>query len=447
MFGVTAGDQGTPVTAPATPEAAQWEGWGTALKPAFEPIVVARKPLISNVAENVLEHGTGGINVDACRIEAAQGDYDHPGNDLGCRDDETDWRIQKRQVPPSALGRWPANVVLSEEAAAELDAQSGVLKSGDNAVRTQEGTFLEHGGLGKAGDVQTTYGDSGGASRFFYCAKTSKAERWAGVDRCTCETFTEWVNEDREANTPAASDTPPPRAITEHTSGADTDSSTTGSGNKPTDQLPTDSKSTTETRTSRTTGSRTSNSSLPSSTSESTPSTTVAQQTDPGNATAPSATNGSPPTASTSTSTNEVGSSTDDAALATSESSSNRSSAEGLICPSCGGIRGGHPTVKPLALMRWLCRLVTPPGGLILDPFLGSGTTGCAAVLEGFEFIGIEREAEYVAIANARIEFWSKHVGREVEEVLGLHTKSRRAADAHAERGQITLEEALEPAA
>jgi site-specific DNA-methyltransferase (adenine-specific) len=77
-----------------------------------------------------------------------------------------------------------------------------------------------------------------------------------------------------------------------------------------------------------------------------------------------------------------------------------------------------HPTVKPINLMGWLTRLVTPPGGLILDPFLGSGSTGCAAVLEGFDFLGIEGEPEYVAIAEARIAFWAQHEGREVKDVL-----------------------------
>src|SRR5205814_6814168 len=86
--------------------------------------------------------------------------------------------------------------------------------------------------------------------------------------------------------------------------------------------------------------------------------------------------------------------------------------------------RNAHPTVKPIALMRWLCRLVTPPRGTILDPFLGSGTTGVAAVLEDFDFIGIEREAEYVEIARARIDWWVQHKGREADEVLALARKA-----------------------
>lgn len=99
-----------------------------------------------------------------------------------------------------------------------------------------------------------------------------------------------------------------------------------------------------------------------------------------------------------------------------------------------------HPTVKPINLMRWLVRLVTPPGGTCLDPFLGSGSTGCAAVLEGFDFLGIEREPEYIEIAEARIAFWSQHEAREVGEVLGLHSASERKAKAQADAGQLGLE-------
>jgi len=78
--------------------------------------------------------------------------------------------------------------------------------------------------------------------------------------------------------------------------------------------------------------------------------------------------------------------------------------------PKKGERANTHPTVKPIALMRYLCKLITPPGGVVLDPFTGSGTTGIAAIQEGFEFIGIEKEAEYVEIARARIEHWGKDV-------------------------------------
>jgi site-specific DNA-methyltransferase (adenine-specific) len=90
--------------------------------------------------------------------------------------------------------------------------------------------------------------------------------------------------------------------------------------------------------------------------------------------------------------------------------------------------------------MRWLVRLVTPPGGLVLDPFAGSGTTGCAAALEGFEFVGVEREPEYAAIADARIAFWSRHRGRSVEEVLPAEARSERERTSRAESGQLGLD-------
>lgn len=176
------------ITAPATDAAKQWEGWGTALKPANEPIVVARKPISGTVAKNVLKWGTGGINIDGCRIE-------HQIVNGGNLADNPQLRGTKLRSAPvstgfgkdgdvtdltSQLGRFPANVIFDEEAAEMLDRQSGTLKSGDNNTRRQEGYFIEHGGLGKAGDIQVSYGDTGGASRFFYCAKASSSERGEG---------------------------------------------------------------------------------------------------------------------------------------------------------------------------------------------------------------------------------------------------------------------------
>ena len=111
------------------------------------------KPRDGTIVHNALTWGVAGMNIDASRV--------------------------------GELGRWPANLLLDEEAAAQLDAQTGILTSGTNCVRRKEGHFLEHGGLGKAGDVQTTYGDSGGASRFFYCSKASKKERGPGNNHTT----------------------------------------------------------------------------------------------------------------------------------------------------------------------------------------------------------------------------------------------------------------------
>jgi site-specific DNA-methyltransferase (adenine-specific) len=240
-----------PITAPATPEAEQWQGWGTALKPAFEPIVVARKPIRGTVAANVLEHGTGAINVDGCRVEAAPGDYAHPGNDNRSQTDMySRFDREGRQAPPNPAGRWPANVILDEDQAAALDEQSGTLTSGAHKASHGRSTVGGNGRTHGAMDGVTgpeNEANTGGASRFFYVAKAPKKER-----------------------------------------------------------------------------------------------------------------------------------------------------------PTVDGV--AHPTVKPLALMRWLCRLVTPPGGFVLDPFAGSGTTGEAAALEGFKAILIEREADYHPLIQARID-------------------------------------------
>ena len=161
--------------APATDSAREWAGWGTALKPAWEPIILARKPLSEpNVAANVLRWGTGALNVDGGRIET---DEHLRGGAGGLWSHYRDGKEPSASNPASPRGRWPANLLLDEQSAAMLDAQSGTLTSGDDAVRRKVGSFLEHGGLGKPGDVQTTYGDSGGASRFFYISKADRADR------------------------------------------------------------------------------------------------------------------------------------------------------------------------------------------------------------------------------------------------------------------------------
>lgn len=213
------------VRAPSTEQAKQWEGWGTALKPAYEPVILARKPLEGTVAQNTLDHGCGGINVDGCRIDTdevrVQGAQQSRGvtNTGGSREGG---KVYDK-------GRFPANVLLDETAAQLLDDQVG-----------------------------------SEVSRFFYTAKTSRKEREAGLPQG-----------DKRANV--------------------------------------------------------------------------------------------------------------------------------------------HPTVKPIELMRYLVRLITPPQGTVLDPFMGSGSTGCAAALEGVDFIGIEREEEYFEIASARIEHWAG-VSREAED-------------------------------
>jgi len=309
IFGVTSGIEGRDITAPATPEAQQWQGWGTALKPAHEPIVVARKPLVGTVSQNVLQHGTGALNVDGTRI-GYQGEADQasakPGGKAtaksgalagGTQNDNSRSEFQA----DNTKGRWPANVILDEQAAAELDAQTGELGKSSGGVNPG-GPFID-GGWGGGGTSPNAggLGDTGGASRFFYTAKTSRSERNAGL-----EGF-----EAKQQNSE---------------NGARTYNDRCANCGK------------------KFVGSEDSRCACP------------------------------------------IGEKVTDKTVYVN--------------------RNNHPTVKPIELMRWLIRLVTPPGGTVLDPFTGSGSTGCAAVLEGFDFIGIEREAEYVAIAEARIAHW-----------------------------------------
>jgi hypothetical protein len=328
--------------------ARQWQGWGTALKPAWEPIILARKPLVGTVAANVAAHGTGALNVDGCRIE---GKLDGDPNRFAKTNGGEFVAFSKSAPVVRSEGRWPANVVLDEDAAAQV----------------------------------------GEPSRFFYTAKASRSEREAGLDRtCTVKHITGLCETDNEALVAslrrATSDTPTVSWLTDE------------SGESIMGLCPSDSLSTTLTAISKITTSEICNWWTPSHTSESTED--ASWWTASGGSRAESAESANPLNPSTTS---------DGTALALG--------ASGVVSTMLSTISDGanwkpltnvHSTVKPIALMRWLCRLVTPPGGVVLDPFTGSGTTGCAAVLEGFGFVGIEREAEYVAIAERRIAHWER---------------------------------------
>lgn len=241
------------LTAPATDDARRWSGWGTALKPAHETIVVARKPLAGTVAANVLAHGTGALNIDATRVGETVETWPatRSWNGWGAAL-KGEHKGDTQSTGDAPAGRWPSNVVLDEAAAAELDRQSGILTSGANPTRRGSDKFRDaYGEFAGQSECTPARGvDTGGASRFFpvfrYEPKAPTAER--------------------------------PR----------------------------------------------------------------------------------------------------DGAAA-------------------------HPTVKPLDLMRWLVRLVTPPGGVVLDPFAGSGTTAEACVIEGFRCITVEREPSYLPLIVARL--------------------------------------------
>ena len=263
-----------PITAPATDLARQWEGWGTALKPALEPITVARKPLIGTVAENVTTWGTGAINVDGGRVPGDGGGWNGLG-DTPTNAYAQDWR-RPDGVQREPLGRFPANLI--HDGSDEVVGLFPVSKDGVTGKRTANGSMFDMG----AHDQWGGYGGAGSAARFFYCAKASRSDREDGCAHLEAKTAGE-VTGGREEGS------------------AGLESPRSGAGRR-------------------------------------------REET-----------------------------------------------------------RNHHPTVKPTDLMRYLCRLVTPPGGVILDPFMGSGSTGRGAVLEGFSFIGVEREADYIEIARARI--------------------------------------------
>ena len=231
-----------------SPEAQQWEGWGTALKPAHEPIVVARKPLIGTVASNVLTYGTGGLNIDGSRVGTDGGTkLEVEEKDVGLYSPGSSGLKRGYGEVVAGLGRWPANVI--------------------------------HDG---SEEVLEYFGEP---QRFFYCAKASKSERNAGL-----EGLPERVK------------------------------------------------------------------------------------------------------------------------VFNGQSGEPAGNAEGSVEDkfSTKPAQNFHPTVKPLALMRYLIKLVTPPNGIVLDPFLGSGTTAVAATLEGFEWIGCEMTEDYFPIIEARVAWAQK---------------------------------------
>lgn len=263
-------------------------GWGTALKPAYEPIIMARKPLTSTVAANVLKYGTGAINVDKCRVETAKGD-DTPSAGKGSSHIGQAVHHVGNTSGGNPLGRWPANVL--HDGSDEVTALFPITTSGWKNTDTGHGFTHVYGKMNR-NRTSAHYGNEpGSAARFFYSAKASKADRDEGCDDLATHKQDETRNEGDAG------------------------------GEKP----------------------------------------------------------------------------------------RNRGASERS---------NHHPTVKPTDLMRYLCRLVTPTGGTVLDPFMGSGSTGKAATLEGFRFVGCELQPEYMAIAEARI----RHAEGEVEPLLRVRT-------------------------
>ena len=357
-------------------------GVGTALKPAIEPIILARKPLDGTVAANVLAHGVGGLNIDACRVPSC----DSPrgsGNSLGYHGGGAG--TGGNVTPPA--GRFPANVLLDEHAAKEMDEQSGRSES-KLQYHFNDSPNTESPSLGDYGAHSSVRGhsDSGGASRFFpvfkYQAKAPKKERPViYLNECECD---EWQS--------------PEKATTESASTGDRSWNTSTSGSRSTGQSPTDTTYITSTMTSSTIGSKTYDASPELSTSASIQA--VNFETGSGGNRAECADHSSPSVTGTGTSVKKDGPSTVGAAPAISRKWFTTSE-----CESCGAPRRkvAHCTVKPVALMEWLVTLITPEGGTTLDPFAGTGTTLQAARDKGFNAIGVEQDEDYIHLIGQRL--------------------------------------------
>lgn len=328
-----------------------FKGWGTALKPAWEPIILAMKPCAGTFAENAQKHGVSGLNIDGCRVGNGEDvvTFEREDGDRSRENYRTGTVVGGAK--PSGQGRWPANLLLDEEAGAMLDEQTG------------------------------------GASRFFYCSKVSAKERNKG-----CEDLVLWGDVDLSREMDEL------LLLARGTSDAtlrsleDTAWNTTWCGSTPTEPSPKVFAFIIETVTRLITALKTSNSSPSSTTREC---ILGATRTLMGCGSS---------LAELAEYTNWLIQASTGAGL---ESPLRAVSAllDVLSRISVKGRRGnGHPTLKPISLMRYLCRLTkTPTGGIVLDPFMGSGSTGVAAALEGRDFIGIEQNEDYYRIACRRI--------------------------------------------
>lgn len=351
MTGGSYGNQSDkqPMTFDVTKGNSQWEGWGTSLKPAFEPVVMGRKPFKGTVVDNVLEYGTGGINIDECRIGSEGGTKKSDIEKVG--DVATNFTIGKQNIKNKVEnigeGRWPANVILDEEAGKILDEQSGKTKSTKWKKQYNSSVSETFGGGNK--NENNSYGDEGGASRFFYCPKASKQDR---NEDTTLFGLHPTIQHERVETTLGRW---PANVMLDEEAGKilDEQSGTTYSG-------PTKPKK--------------------------------------------------------DYSGGVFGGGNSPIDYHANSGGASRF----FYCPKASkkdrneGLDNIHPTVKPTALMEYLIRLVTPKGGIVLDPFMGSGSTGKGAVLNDNGFIGIELSPEYFLIAESRIKsvsnkikFWS----------------------------------------
>ena len=407
-------------TAPATPEAELWEGYGTALKPSFEPIIVAMKPIDETYVNNALTHGVAGLWIDGGRIGTEQTvttikDLSQAhGNQFGKAGIEYP-KLGEKVNPP---GRWPANSILDEESAQMLDEQTGILKSGKDVNPTKKSVKGFFGQDMSYYSSNANYGDNGGASRFFYQAKANKTERNMGLGSCeivmvqlshnsqTNERDDIWENGDLNLKLLVDMDQSREKVIDASMSMEDIEWNTLLCGNKIMELSPKDIVFTTLTGTSSITKSKIFNSLMHLLTNEYTQDVKFEKV------------NGGNPAANVDQcniflnfisekmvflpGVGNVASGTR-WTISASEKSANDN--------EIGQFTNFHSTVKPLALMKYLARITkTPTGGIVIDPFMGSGTTGMACALEDRNFIGIEMDEEYYQIARLRIEYAQENV-------------------------------------
>lgn len=424
------------VTAPATEAAKQWQGWGTALKPALEPITMARKPLVGTVAANVLEHGAGALNIDGCRV----GDEVRFNAPAGNKAGGNSLNMSAVGMPEDAEGRtvegrWPANLIHdgSDEVVAQFpaNAPSGGSKSNRSAA-LHGGGFKAEGGTGEILRMP----DTGSAARFFMQCKGDYNDAWQDLNlpQENANTAEQSSSQQRQAAVSAlvlaVSSALPEGLLCSGLSMAPFTSATANELRLIAE---------TATQTIQTIGSKFWRESKPARLSLSlnhasdaeiqrltdTTTITVSRWKSDGSA--------EPVTFSITPMSLEVGGKDcapsmdgkrfiycakaskkdrDDGCDAlelrpsymVENGSKTAAAANGIRYDRTTKQRNNHPTVKPTDLMAYLCRLVTPPGGVVLDPFMGSGSTGKAALREGFGFIGCEMSPEYMAIASARIE-------------------------------------------
>uniref|UniRef100_A0A6H2A215 Putative methyltransferase n=1 Tax=viral metagenome TaxID=1070528 RepID=A0A6H2A215_9ZZZZ len=377
------------ITAPAIDAARQWEGWGTALKPAWEPIIVARKPIEGTVANNVLRWGTGGINIDGCRVGTSQNDKNIRINPTKSNGLKSVFGIGDVNYGrgPATKGRWPANIC--HDGSDEVVGLFPNTGSGHSPKYSKANPF---GGNNDSPHNEHYFNDSGSAARFFYCAKSSKSDRNLGLDNTRTIKY----------NIPKIGGVLCKDVSMELVESLQRVTSGTGlvmkwhtgeNGESIMGQCPLDSLFTTLMGISKITTSQI----LPSLMSSLTNGSILGANCEMENG-------GSPAENAEISSTLDQGITSVHQELVLGVS---RVVSEMLSVISDGAnwkqATNTHSTVKPTPLMRYLCRLVTPPNGIILDPFAGSGSTGKAAILEGFRFIGIELEMESVEIAVKRL--------------------------------------------